>query len=69
MAIQTKVKRWGNSWAVRLPNELIMQEELAVGDDVLVQVVRVADLSDIFGQAKKKIRAQRAKDEARKAWA
>lgn len=69
MAIETKVKRWGNSMGVILPKRLIEKEHLKENDSILIEIVKEADLSDIFGMIKKrKMSGQEAKDLARKGW-
>ena len=69
MAIAAKIKRWGNSMGIILPKVLIEKEELNENDTILIEVVKEADLSDIFGMIKKrKISGQKAKDLARAGW-
>ena len=52
-----------------LPKVLIEKEELNENDTILIEVVKEADLSDIFGMIKKrKISGQKAKDLARAGW-
>lgn len=69
MAIEVKVKRWGNSMGVILPRGFIEKEKLKENDKVVIEVVKEADLSNIFGSLKKKrISGQEFKDIVRKGW-
>jgi antitoxin component of MazEF toxin-antitoxin module len=69
MAIQTKIKRWGNSFGVILPKSLIEKQNLKEEDTITIEIVREADISDVFGMIKKrKMSGQEAKDFARRGW-
>ncbi len=69
MAIEVKVKRWGNSMGVILPKSLVEKGELKEDDNIMIEVVKVADLSDIFGSIKKrKLSGQKAKDLMKEGW-
>ncbi|MEK6825778.1 MAG: AbrB/MazE/SpoVT family DNA-binding domain-containing protein [Nanoarchaeota archaeon] len=69
MAIEVKLKRWGNSMAVIVPSSLIEQKNMKENDTLLIEVVKKADLSDIYGMIKKrKMSGQEFKDLAREGW-
>ncbi|MEK6928354.1 MAG: AbrB/MazE/SpoVT family DNA-binding domain-containing protein [Nanoarchaeota archaeon] len=69
MAIEVKLKRWGNSMAVIVPSTLIEQKNMKENDTLLIEVVKKANLSDIYGMIKKrKMSGQEAKDLAREGW-
>ena len=70
MTVAVTVKKWGNSLGVTLPNEFVKQEHLHEDDKVYIHVVRVADLSSVFGSMKGKLKhtAQELKDFAREGW-
>ena len=69
MAVEVIVKKWGNSLGIVLPREFVDKKKINENDEVLVEVVKRADLSDIFGIVKKrKLSGQEAKDLARKEW-
>ncbi len=68
MAVEVKIKKWGNSMGVILPKELVREKKLKENQKILIQVVEKADLSDIFGTLKFKKSAQELKDEAREGW-
>ena len=70
MAVEVTVKRWGNSFGVVLPKELVEKENLKENKKIVINIVKEADLSDIYGSLKKKIKitGQKAKDMAREGW-
>ena len=69
MAIEVKLKKWGNSMAVIVPNRLIEERKLKEEDEILIEVVRKADLSKIFGSLKKrKLSGQAFKNMVREGW-
>jgi antitoxin component of MazEF toxin-antitoxin module len=69
MAVEVKLKKWGNSIGVILPKALIEEKKLRENDEILIEVVKEADLSDVFGSIKKrKMSGQEAKDLARAGW-
>ncbi len=70
MAVETKVRRWGNSMGVILPKILIEEKHIKENDTILIEVIKEADLSDIFGslKGKKKISGQKFKNMAREGW-
>ena len=69
MAIQVRLKRWGNSMAIIVPNKLIEERRLKENDEIVVEVVRKADISNTFGTIKKrKMSGQEFKDLVRKGW-
>jgi antitoxin component of MazEF toxin-antitoxin module len=69
MAIQVNLKRWGNSMAVIVPNRIIEEKKLKENDEIIIELVKKADLSNIFGVIKKrKMSGQEFKDMIRKGW-
>lgn len=70
MAIETKIKRWGNSMGVILPKKILEQKHLKENDEILIEIVKEADLSDVFGTMKerKKLSGQEFKDMVKKGW-
>ena len=68
MAVEAKVRQWGNSLGVILPKQFVEHEELHEGDVILLDVVKEADLSDIFGSLPRKMSGQEFKDMVRKGW-
>ncbi|MBI2550101.1 AbrB/MazE/SpoVT family DNA-binding domain-containing protein [Candidatus Woesearchaeota archaeon] len=68
MAIEVVLKRWGNSIGVVLPKELIDKEKLKENEKVLIEVVKEADLTKLFGSLKRKMSGQEFKDMVRQGW-
>ena len=67
--MELKVKKWGNSMAVIIPNEVVKEKEITENDKILVDFVKPADLSGIFGSLKgMKMSGQEFKDMVRKGW-
>ena len=66
MEIKTKLKKWGNSLGIIVPREILIERGLKEGQDILVDISKEGDLSDIFGSLKDwKIDPQKIKDEIR----
>ncbi len=68
MAIETTVRRWGNSFGVVLPRDVLKDKQLKENDVVLLEIVKRADFRDVFGKMKRKSSGQRFKDAARAGW-
>ena len=67
---ETQVKKWGNSLGVILPKELVEKQHLKENDKIDILVVKEADLSDMYGALKGKVKmsGQEFKDFVRKGW-
>ncbi len=69
MAMQVEVKKWGNSMGVILPKILVEKENLEENDKIIIEIVKQADLSDVFGSIKKRrMSGQEFKNMIRKGW-
>jgi antitoxin component of MazEF toxin-antitoxin module len=69
MAVEVKLKRWGNSMAVIVPNSIIQSKGLRENDTILIEVVREANFSGIAKLIKnRKMSGQEFKDLVRKGW-
>lgn len=70
MEIETTIKKIGNSFGVLFPREFVNKEHLEENKKVVINIVKVGDLSDIFGSLKGKIKlsGQKMKDLAREGW-
>ena len=68
MATRAIVKKWGNSIGIILPRELVEKEKLKERDKILVEVVKEADLTKVFGSLKRKMSGQEFKDLVREGW-
>ena len=68
MNIEVTVKKWGNSFGIVLPKEIVERENLKENKKIMINIIKKADLSDIFGSLKGKIRmsGQKMKDLSRK---
>ncbi|GBE20117.1 MAG TPA: hypothetical protein ENG87_03685 [Candidatus Pacearchaeota archaeon] len=70
MEIETTIKKIGNSFGVLFPKEFVKEKSLQENKKVIINIIKVADLSDIFGSLKGKIKmsGQKMKDLAREGW-
>ena len=70
MAVEVKLRKWGNSIGVILPKELINKKNLKEDQTIIIEVVKKTDLSKVFGSLKHKkhISGQEFKDIAREGW-
>lgn len=66
---KTKIREWGNSLGVIIPNEIVIKEELKPNEEVIISIIKKENLKDFFGKGKHlKINSQKMKDEGRKIW-
>jgi antitoxin component of MazEF toxin-antitoxin module len=64
---KSKLKRWGNSYGVVVPKEVVEKEGLKEGELVEISVRRATDVRRLFGKYPfKDLQAQ--KDAMREAW-
>ena len=68
MAVEVEVKKWGNSIGVVLPKTLIDKEQIKENDKIIIQIVKKANISHLFGTLKRKMPTQELKDMVRKGW-
>ncbi len=68
MAVETKLRRWGNSMAVIVPKFIVETRNLKENDSIVIEIVKTADLSNIFGSKKRKMSGQEFKDFVREGW-
>jgi antitoxin component of MazEF toxin-antitoxin module len=68
MATEIILKKWGNSVGAIFPKKLIEKENLKEKERILIDVVREADLRDVFGSLKRKMNGQEFKDMVREGW-
>ena len=68
--VETKLKRWGNSFGIVIPAEIIQRENMKENEDVKILIVKNSKKAfiDTFGIGKGKIKksTQQIKDELRK---
>ena len=55
--LKTRVKKWGNSFGVMIPREVIKREHLREGSEVEVTInsTKITKVKDIFGILKGKL--------------
>lgn len=69
MAIEVKIRKWGNSFGVIIPKELLDSRGLKENDGITIEIVKEADLSNIFGSVKKrKLSGQEFKNLVKEGW-
>ena len=54
MAIEGIVKKWGNSMGVLIPKEVVEREKIKINEKIIFNIVKKADLTNIFGAIEKK---------------
>jgi len=64
---RAKLKRWGNSYGVVVPKEVVEREGLKEGELVEISVRKAADVSRLFGRYPFKD-LQAEKEAMRKGW-
>ncbi|MEM3087268.1 MAG: hypothetical protein QXT68_09065 [Halobacteria archaeon] len=52
MATEVKIKRWGGSLAVIIPEEEVKAQKLKEGEEVGLVLIKKARLGDLFGSVK-----------------
>ena len=69
METKLRLKKWGSSLGAVIPSEIVKQESLREGDQVTVEIRKVAAFKEIFGSLKGwKIDPQKAKESLREGW-
>ncbi|MFH0859859.1 MAG: hypothetical protein V1921_01530 [Candidatus Altiarchaeota archaeon] len=68
MAFEVVVRRWGNSFGVVFPKDLVVEKNFHTNERVLVEVVKEAELGKVFGTLKAKTGGQGFKDMVRGGW-
>ena len=68
MPAEITLKKWGNSVGAVLPKEFVEARGLKENDKVIIDIVKKADLTKIFGSLKGKMSGQEFKDMVRKGW-
>ena len=63
-----KVRKWGNSLGVVIPEEESKKMRLRSGDTVDFKVHKVAPIKELFGSLKFKRPTQEIKDEMKRGW-
>ncbi len=68
MAFEVVVRKWGNSFGVIFPKDFVRKKHLHIHENVLVEVVKEADLQAAFGTLKAKVSGQKFKNLVREGW-
>ncbi len=69
METEVIIKKWGNSFGVVLPNEVVKAERLNENERIIIEVKKRQVGSEFLGLLKGwNKNPQEAKDEARKGW-
>ena len=68
MAVEIKVKQWGNSLGCIFPKEFVKANNLKEDSSIIIEIVKKADLTNVFGTVKMKMSGQEFKDMVRKGW-
>lgn len=68
MATEAIIKKWGNSLGIILPKETVLRKHFKENDKVLIEVVKEADLTDIYGTLPRIMSGQKFKDMVREGW-
>lgn len=67
MQAKSKLKKWGNSYGVVVPKEIVEKEGLREGEVVEISVRKAAEVERLFGRYPFKD-LQSQKDAMRKGW-
>ncbi len=65
MAIEVRVRKWGNSLGIILPKEVASAKELKENDKVLVEIQKPGNARKLFGCISSKMTGQQFKDMVR----
>jgi antitoxin component of MazEF toxin-antitoxin module len=67
MQVKSRLKRWGNSFGVVVPKEIVEKEGLKEGEEVEISVRKASDIRQLFGKYPFKD-LQLQKERMRKGW-
>ncbi len=67
MQSKGKLKRWGNSFGIIVPKEVVEREGLKEGEEVEISLRKAYDVSRLFGKYRFG-NLQKEKEEMRKGW-
>ena len=67
MVIRATLRRWGNSYGVVIPKDVVLKGGLRENDEVEVTVKKAVDIQSLFGKYKL-YDVQKVKDELREGW-
>ena len=64
---KSKLKRWGNSFGVLIPKEVVEREGLKEGEEVQISVTKTSDTKHLFGKYPFKD-LQKQKEKMKEGW-
>ena len=67
MEAKAKLKRWGNSFGIVIPKEIVEKEGLREGEEVEITVRKTTDIRRLFGKYPF-LDLQEEKEKMRKGW-
>lgn len=67
MQRRSKLKRWGNSFGVVVPKDIVEKEGLKEGEEVEISVRKASDIKGLFGKYPFK-NIQQEKERMRSGW-
>ncbi|MBM3309216.1 MAG: hypothetical protein FJY77_03090 [Candidatus Altiarchaeales archaeon] len=68
MAFEAVVRKWGNSFGIIFPKDVMKRSHINTNEKVLIDVVKEANFQKTFGTLKAKTGAQEFKDLVRQGW-
>lgn len=68
MATEVTVKRWGNSMGIVLPKDLVEKMDIKENVNIMIDIVKESDISNLFGTLTRKMSGQSFKDMVRDGW-
>lgn len=68
MPVELTVKKVGNSVGIIFPKKVVEERNLHENEKILIEIVKEADLSDIFGTLERRMSGQRFKDMVKSGW-
>ncbi len=67
--VYAKIKKWGNSLGIILPNDIIKSKAIVENEIIEIEIKKKNDsLKKLFGTLSRKISTQKIKDEIRGGW-
>ncbi len=67
--VYAKIKKWGNSLGIILPNEIIKSKAIVENEIIEIEIKKKNEpLKKLFGTLIRKISTQKIKDEIREGW-
>jgi len=68
MAIQVKVRKWGNSIGIVLPSEFSEKQGIKENDKITIEIVKEANIKHLFNSLKTSMSGQKFKSMVKKEW-